>query len=204
VSRTADGSGGGFSWAVEFVAGGDLETIVVEDSGDLMGNDARVVVCTDGADAPEYADCAGNSRSGNELRGAFTVTLLGHTTAPIEYDADQPLMKRRLEELPNVGTVSVARTQTCPEKTYQWAVTFTSNPGSFPPGSGDMALLEASAAGLTTTNGLSGNADVSVSPDTDGSARLDGTYRLGYDPSRRAATMRAAATMPTRRTCGMT
>ena len=58
----------------------------------------------------------------------------GHETEPIEYNAADSTVKRRLEELPNVGTVTVNRVQTSPEKTYRWTVTFDSNPGLFPAG----------------------------------------------------------------------
>jgi hypothetical protein len=53
------------------------------------------------------------TRRGNQLGGYFTLTLLGHTTVPIPYDAARSTMKAALEGLDNVGTVR-GRTRCAP------------------------------------------------------------------------------------------
>ena len=136
VQKT-DGSNGQSAWYVTFSADqdhlrGDQDTIVVEDSSSLYGNGARVVICADNDQSTDCSDVS--SVTGNEIRGTFTLTMRGHETEPIEYNAADSTVKRRLEELPNVGTVTVNRVQTSPEKTYRWTVTFDSNPGLFPAG----------------------------------------------------------------------
>eukprot|EP00940_MAST-03C_sp_MAST-3C-sp2_P000562 g562.t1 len=193
VSRTALGAAGDYAWTVAFNdeehLRGDLESIVVEDASSLYGNGARVIVC---ADNVVDADCPVSlvTQRGNEMRGTFTLSMLGHETAPIEYNAADSTVKRRLEELPNIGTVNVVREQTSPEKTYRWTVTFTSNPGAFPAGSGNMAQLRSNPDDLTTTNGLAGLGDdadllgtLNVVTTEDGSDPIRGTFMLGYDPS---------------------
>jgi len=122
---------------------------------------------------------------GNEIRGTFTLKLRGHETEPIEYNAADSTVKRRLEELPNVGTVTVLREQTSAEKTYRWSVTFDSNPGLFPAGTGDVSELEYDASGLTSTNGLSGlqSDGITVTTTTQGSEPIKGTFALGFDSS---------------------
>ena len=104
----------------------------IEDSSSLYGNGARVVICADNDQSTDCSDVS--SVTGNEIRGTFTLTMRGHETEPIEYNAADSTVKRRLEELPNVGTVTVNRVQTSPEKTYRWTVTFDSSPGLFPAG----------------------------------------------------------------------
>ena len=192
VQRTSGGLQEDFAWEIAFNdfehLRGDLDSIVVEDVASFYGNGARIVVC---ADESDDADCliVLASRRGNEMRGTFTLSLLGHETSPIEFNAADTTVKRRLEELPNVGTVNVVREQTSPEKTYRWTVTFLSNPGAFPAGTGNVAQLESSAAELTTTNGVSGLTEevdggpLDLTTTIDGSASLSGTFMLGYDPS---------------------
>jgi hypothetical protein len=45
------------------------------------------------------------TRRGNQLGGSFTLTMLGHTTVAIPFDAADTTMKAALEDLANVGTV---------------------------------------------------------------------------------------------------
>ena len=74
-------------WSITFTdvtLGGNIESLVV-DSGGLTGNGAHAIVCADG-DAT--GNCAGtNSISGNTIEGTFQLSLLGHTSVPIPYNA---------------------------------------------------------------------------------------------------------------------
>jgi hypothetical protein len=182
------GSGAQF-WAVTFTSdaqGGDLPALV-PDARNLMGNGAAVRVCTNGV------LCEGApSQRGNELGGSFSLSLLGHTTAPVPFDAADTTLKAALEALPNVGTVRVTRTPPSPQRGYTWTVSFLSQPGRFPPGSGDLpTMLPAGADVLAPAIGLPPGVEafvgltglytqISVSGVSDGSTPLGGTFTLTY------------------------
>ena len=121
---------GKYAWTVTFNhadLGGDIEDMVV-DGGGLTGNGATVKVCSDGS---SFGTWLFYSVRGNSIGGTFTVSLLGHTSNPIPYNAEQTTMKSALEAMDNIGSVAVVRSGPTPQGGYQWTVTFTSMPGSF-------------------------------------------------------------------------
>ena len=110
---------------------------------ELTGNGAELLIYTDGDEST--SDVRGSymqSLTGNEVGETFTLTLRGHTTDPIEFNAADSTMKTRLEALPNIGTVQVKRSAPTPDLGYTWTVTFLSNPGYFPVNSRNLDLLE--------------------------------------------------------------
>ena len=113
----------------------------------LQGNGADVKAYANGDPTPSttYTPVRGNN-----IGGTFTLTLRGHTTSAISYKAADTTMKARLEELPNIGTVNVARTGPTSWGGYVWTVTFTSNPGAFPAGATNVAPLVPTWTNLLT------------------------------------------------------
>lgn len=83
-----------------------------------------------------------------------------------------------LEALPNVGTVSVSRTGPDGQLGYSWKITFLDNPGSFPPGSGNVADL---TADIESLGGV--EADCTVAEESAGSPELSGTFVLKFTSS---------------------
>jgi hypothetical protein len=153
--------------------GGDVESLVI-DGTKLTGNDIKGTVCAD--NIVDGSSCTGASSRGNQVGGAFQLTLLGHTTKNIPWDAAATTMKARLEELPNVGTVEVLREGPTPEGGYTWKTTFTANPGAYPIGSGNVNQLLPVITDLLGTD-----ANVTVNTITKGSDPLSGTFTLTFD-----------------------
>ena len=165
-------------YAVTFataLVGGNAPALVA-DITSMTGNDAKVTVCTDGS---SVAPCVGSSVQGNAIGGTFTLTMLGHTTTPINHKAADSEMKAALEALPNVGTVAVTRTGPSAEGGFVWTISFTSNPGYFPLGSGDMPELTVTTAGTLTGTG----AAAAIATTVTGAAPLTGTFTLALDAS---------------------
>ena len=106
VTRS-DQTHGKYAWTVTFNhedLGGDIEAMVV-DGGGLTGNGASVAVCSDGS---SVGTCSSfTSVEGNSIGGTFTLSLLGHTSNPIPYNAEQTTMKSALEAMDNIGSVAV-------------------------------------------------------------------------------------------------
>lgn len=96
----------------------------------------------------------------------------------IDFNAADTEMTVALEALPNVGTVSVSRTGPDGQLGYEWSITFLDNPGSFPAGSGDVALLTADFSSL----GGDG-ADCAVAEASPGSPELSGGFVLAFTSS---------------------
>lgn len=84
-------------------------------------------------------------------------------------------MKAALEALPNIGTVTVSRTGPDGQLGYSWYITFVDNPGSFPAGSGDVALLSTDFLSL----GGAG-ADCTSAEESPGTAELSGGFFLEF------------------------
>merc|ERR1712100_848876 len=99
----------------------------------------------------KLAPCQGKSLDGNVLSGDFTLTLMGYTTDRISYNADATTVKKRLEDLKVVGVVDVVRKQLTPELSFEWTVRFTSNPGCYPAGAGEIEAMTVNKAGLLGT-----------------------------------------------------
>lgn len=133
------------------------------------------MIHTDGSEGPYARRYTNSSVSGNEIGGTFTLSLLGHTTDAIDFNAADTQMKARLEALPNVGTVQVSRSTPTPEKGYQWTVTFVSNPGAFPVGAADVEPLTFDLSQLSGLNRTS-----NVTEQRAGYPPLGGTFQLRY------------------------
>lgn len=59
----------------------------------------------------------------------------------IDFNAADTEVVTALEALPNIGSVAVTRQGPDGQLGYSWSITFVENPGYFPAGSGDVALL---------------------------------------------------------------
>ena len=104
---------------------------------------------------------------------------LNHQThQSIDFNAADTEMAVALEALPNVGTVSVSRTGPDGQLGYEWKITFLDNPGSFPPGSGNVADLTADFSSLEGVG-----ADCAVSEESSGSLELSGAFVLKFTSS---------------------
>lgn len=138
-------------WRVTFTnPGGDVEAMVSPPYHmHLRGNGAGLAVYTDGTETSFERRGTPISTKGNQLGGTFQLSLLGHSTEPIDFNAPDTTMKTRLEALPNVGTVDVVRSSPTPQLGYTWTVTYTSNPGTFPAGSGNVEALTSDVSALT-------------------------------------------------------
>ncbi|GLE03445.1 hypothetical protein PINS_up012347 [Pythium insidiosum] len=160
-------------WRVTFQNAGVVPALQLRPANNLLvGNGAGIRVFTNGA---TYGNAA-PSVAGNAVRGAFSLRLGGYATAPIAFDASDTTVKRTLEALPNVGTVTVTRTGPSLRDEYVWSVTFVANPGQFPVGAGDMdALQVADATALLGTNSA-----VAIATLQDGSTSVDGTFQLAF------------------------
>lgn len=188
VATPAGGATSAKLWQVTFVGsnvGGNVEAIKVDPLYmRLMGNGAGVNVLTDADTIATGPYAAFTPTIGNEIEGYFTLTLRGHTTSAITHMASDSTMKQRLEELPNIGTVDVHRTGPNPAGAYTWTVTYVSNPGYFPAGSGDRAILVPNYLGtLVGSNSVPTAPTVTVTQTAAGSAPLSGTFALGYAQS---------------------
>jgi hypothetical protein len=182
AANTVGATKGTRAWKITFALalGGDVETIKVDPLNmKLQGNGADVKAYANGDPTPSttYTPVRGNN-----IGGTFTLTLRGHTTSAISYKAADTTMKARLEELPNIGTVNVARTGPTSWGGYVWTVTFTSNPGAFPAGATNVAPLVPTWTNLLTGAAtLTGTAaTIAIATPSDGSDPLSGTFALGY------------------------
>ena len=84
-------------------------------------------------------------------------------------------MSTALEALPNVGSVDVTRLGPDGQLGYSWLVTFVENPGSFPAGSGNLALLSPSFSNLEGTGASCTTKEVLA-----GSSGMSGAYVLAF------------------------
>lgn len=66
------------------------------------------------------------------LNGEFTLTFDGYTTGSLRFDSAASTVKAALEQLHNVQTVDVSRTQKAGNNLYAWTVTFVTNLGNLP------------------------------------------------------------------------
>lgn len=82
----------------------------------------RFVCEDDMTNALALAECTSdNYRAGNEIDGTFEIICCGESTI-VPYDATVTEMKTAIEsDIPNVGTVSVARTEPTGQSGYTWS-----------------------------------------------------------------------------------
>ena len=148
-------------------------------------------IFTDGTD--NYIDRQSpmkGSIKGNEVGGGFRLKFRGHITDEIEFNAADTVMKATLEQLPNIGTVTVLRTGPNYYKMYDWTITFEAMQGAFPIGSEPLEDLEPIYAGTILGN----NSSISVRKYATGSDLLSGTFALTY--SRNGSTSEIASNIP--------
>jgi hypothetical protein len=110
------------------------------------------------------------------VTGEFTLSHLGETTAPIDYTADETVMKTKLEELPTVGEVAVTKQFIGTANTWPvWAITFNSN--VHPANVGDLPLMIADPLNLVNNANPTDLAPVvhvlETMPGSDGNNRAD-------------------------------
>jgi hypothetical protein len=162
--------------------GGNVEAIdVVASFQSLTGTGSALTVYADESvpfttteDSTVYTPV-----TGAELTGTFSLTLRGHTTEPIPFNADDTTVISRLEALDNIGTVDVNRDAATEELGYTWSVTFLSNPGYFPVESRNVDDMSVNFENLGTTN--SGTTSTAVVNNVaDGTDPLSGTFTLSY------------------------
>lgn len=84
-------------------------------------------------------------------------------------------MATALQALPNIGSVSVTRKGPDGQLGFSWFVTFIENPGSFPAGSGDIALLSSDCSRLE-----GGGAWCAVEEVSAGTPELSGGFVLAF------------------------
>lgn len=87
-------------------------------------------------------------------------------------------MATALEALPNIGSVSVTRYGPDGQLGYSWYVTFVENPGSFPAGSGDVALMSPDFSELEGDGAWCTVDEVSA-----GTSELSGAFVLAFTGS---------------------
>lgn len=168
----AEQTAGARLWRVTFVNSGRIPDMLVRPTNNLLvGNGAGIQIFTKGA---TYGGIPA-SVAGNSVTGTFRLRLGGHVTDPIDFDASDTTVKARLEALPNIGTVAVTRTGPSLKSEYSWSVTFTSNPESFPIGSGNLDALTADSTSL-----LGSGSTVTISTLQQGSLPVDGSFQLGF------------------------
>ena len=178
---------GGFEkiFRVEFQGhgvGGNVEALVVVPEHLLVvGSSADAFVLSDGESysARNGVDSV-TSQVGNELFGHFRLKLRGHTTDRIPFNSSVDEIKARLEALPNVGEVDVQMSGPTKEMSYNWMITFLSNPGYFPQSTRNVDLLEAINE-LSTSVESDSSASISVETISDGDERLQGEFKLSYN-----------------------
>lgn len=96
----------------------------------------------------------------------------------IDFNAADTEMAVALQALPNVGSVSVTRTGPDGQLGYSWYVTFVENPGYFPAGSGDVALLSTDSSSLQ-----GGGVWCAAEEVSSGSPELSGGFVLAFTGS---------------------
>jgi len=126
VSRTPLDGRGGYAWTITFKnALGDLPLLDVSSS--LTGTGASLAIA--------------EVQKGNQLRGSFALTLDGHTTELLAYDATAAQIEAALEALDSCGSVVVSQVNgetatggVDTEGGRAWTVTFHDvlNPGDVP------------------------------------------------------------------------
>jgi hypothetical protein len=118
VQRSGPDMQGGYQWSVTFIdqrKGNTGDVAAMVGSGlQLTGTSNAVTVCTDGyTGAGTVSDpCLGHSIRGNQLGGLFAIAVEGfeQDLVNISYDETASNMQTKLESLPQVGSLNVART----------------------------------------------------------------------------------------------
>ncbi|CAN0350569.1 unnamed protein product, partial [Ectocarpus sp. 13 AM-2016] len=129
VTRSDSDGRGGYSWSVTFHDYvGDVPALVADN--DLTGYSASITVVEE--------------VQGNELGGTFALELEGYVTDDMAHDVTAEVLQGALEDLGNIGTVDVTRTEIGSEGGAEYSITFEDVTNS-----GDVTLLVAHSDGLT-------------------------------------------------------
>ena len=138
VDVTRSGGGNTFTWSITFNAlDGDVPALFV-DTAMLEG----------GANLKATVDEI--TKGSGTLDGDFTVSFLGHETAPLSITASDTDVKGALENPDTIGSVAVSKTSFTESgrSGLRWAVTFLTEMG-------DVALMQATSGRLVGVNYLS-------------------------------------------------
>lgn len=115
VSRSGVTSEGGYHWTVTFnnIVGNLL--VMEADFTRLEGWDSKIIVVQRDAGS-------------EKLRGSFKLQFSNHVTSSVPFNANAIALKKAIEDLPNVGSISVARVEISSTNYFgfEWTVTFTS------------------------------------------------------------------------------
>ncbi|RYG43168.1 hypothetical protein EON68_00810, partial [archaeon] len=136
---------GGYTWRITFDDahnGGNVPQLqvpyaCVSGADVVLGGTRACAALTSAADAAlaQNTVLVATEQEGNQVDGTFTLTVEGHTTAPIAYNAPAELVQQKLAALPTVGDVRVSRglpagvadESVNGERRYTWLITFVSN-----------------------------------------------------------------------------
>ena len=102
---------------------GALPTMVV-DKTNLKGNDVKAIVCVAGDGQDCKTPAANKPVKGNQLGGTFDLTMGGTDVTGIPHDASPAQMKAKLDALPQVTNVQVARSARTRNGGFTWTVDF--------------------------------------------------------------------------------
>ena len=205
LDTTATGGSIQYSGYIEQAASSNETRFSVEDIVSALSNvDGRVVVTKAEIDANTYdyyvtfpasmgdvpllipnsneLEPSGQARiqidtleEGNIIGGTFRLGFGLETTKDIPFDATEEELTALLQELSNIGTVTVTRGAADNQRGYRWIVTFND-----PMNSGNVIELIANSTGLTKTNAGAVN-DINVT-NIDGN-QLGGSFTLAYTNS---------------------
>jgi len=173
------------TFIIEFIGssvGGNVPKIEIpEELNKVIGTSSKVFTICDGESYTAHNGLDSLvSQGGNILSGAFKLKLRGHITKKIPFNASADQMKSMLEALPNIGNVSVRVSGPSKEFGYTWTITFTSNPGSFPPATRNVDTLEAKSY-LSTSVENDNSAQIDIRILREGDDPLSGKFRLSFD-----------------------
>ena len=195
VQRSGPDMQGGYQWSVTFIdqrKGNTGDVAAMVGSGlQLTGTSNAVTVCTDGyTGAGTVSDpCLGHSIRGNQLGGLFAIAVEGfeQDLVNISYDETASNMQTKLESLPQVGSLNVARTVSPdPQRGYSWTISFVSDEGDFP------SLKYIPASSLTGTNAAVTILEarkgtwkevqrIVISESNTGASSINGSFRVTFD-----------------------
>jgi hypothetical protein len=150
VRSAVDNTTGGYTWTVTFLHDTSVNNTRCSSSTwaqcPAVGNAYDLYVDGNGLVGTSKATSQAEVRRGNILRGFFTLTLDGTTTATMPWDISAAAMDRVLEAnwtttAAAVKRVEVSRTQQGLYGAFTWNITFTENELQTPTGTGDRNMV---------------------------------------------------------------
>ena len=171
---------GCIQWRVTFVSpdlGGDIDALEVVDFYNYVSGSGQLLsVFSGGLETVTQRGGTAPSVRGNQVGGQFTLSFRGYTTDPIEYNAADTVVKAALEQLSNIGTVTVVRSGPSVWQEYAWTVTFDSMPGAFPIGSEVVDQM----IPIFSNSLLGTGASATVTTISSGTSTLSGYFNLQF------------------------